>query len=358
MSKEAIEVQRRSRIKLATNAVEAIASFTGLSRDWKAFEESFQNSMSNIGYGLVILEGWPATAEIDGWTPQQIIEADRFVWDQLRTSCLTFPAAQQQLKLAGAQHSGSECYAGLLAEHGIMSYADEAVIRGELQDFGPTTDEDPIRMIARFRGLLYEYLLIPHAEPWPDDRCIRKVLSLVQPWTGLTGVVLKIQLDIVSGQDTSFTTVCHMIRAVWESFGKHDDLGRRRKVKVNAAKVAQDNQTGSSTTTDNIPAWATDFQAQLKVLTTQLKSKPSGRPAKAKPSTSSASTTDNNRNVKENKECLVVSCSIRFDGAPWMRVCKDCLQTAKDDRLPLSLTDGMVLTIEDSANPKHKERGG
>jgi hypothetical protein len=134
--------------------------------------------MKKVGCEIVCRPGFVATAKSLNWTPEEIVEAKGFVWDQLLAAVQASEGALNALSMAGAEDDGETCFHQLELDNKAPGHALEIKHRGGLLNFAPTNREDPISTITRFDVLLNEHLDLENSEVWNPERKTRTVLEL------------------------------------------------------------------------------------------------------------------------------------------------------------------------------------
>jgi hypothetical protein len=82
-SKEAREVEKKTRLKMEILAVTDNPSWDGHVRPWREFSIDFIRQMASAGHDAVCRPGHAEVAQAQNWSPEQIVEGRKFVWKEL-----------------------------------------------------------------------------------------------------------------------------------------------------------------------------------------------------------------------------------------------------------------------------------
>jgi hypothetical protein len=383
MSENAIEIRDKYRLKMATSVLLVLPVWGGSVEGWYSFSKKFVLHMKKVGYEIVCRPGFVTTAKALKWTPEEIVEAKGFVWDQLLAAVQASESASNALSMAGAEHDGGTCFHQLELNNKVPGHALEIKYRGDLLNFAPTSREDPISMITRFDVLLNKYLDLENSEVWNPERKIRTVLELFRLWEDLKVTVDTMRfamtdpaamlVDNIPNDELnnphlfSYGKICRRAKAVWKSYASSD---KDVRLKINRAVTQESSDAGALTPANkdaDLSSQFSDLIASIKVLTTKVESKHSpgkgGGKGNGKPSGSGSK---REQLVKQNQNCLNPRCKLPFEGYTYQHVCNECFQAAKSDRQSVPLqgsrdgTDysGKNFVVVDSAEKRYAKRGG
>jgi hypothetical protein len=383
LSSNAVEIRDKYRLKMATSVLLVLPVWDGSVEGWYSFSKKFILHMKKVGYEIVCRPGFVATAQELKWSPEEIVEAKSFVWDQLLAAVQASESASNALAMAGAEHDGETCFHQLELDNKASGHALEIKLRNELLHLKPLSREDPIAMITRFDVLLNKYLDLENSEIWNPERKIRTVLELFRLWEDLKVTVDTIRfamtdpsavlVDHISNDDLtnphlfSCAKICRRAKAVWKSYASSD---KDVRLKINRGAAQESSSTDDNPSTDikvDLNSQFADILAgvvdSIKVLTNKVESrhnpgkpggKGNGKPSKREPL------------VKQKQNCLNPRCKLPFEGYACQHACNECFQTAKTDRQALQLQgsrdgadySGKSFTIIDSTDRRCAKRGG
>ena len=185
-SAAALKQQETVRLKMVTNASVKIPEWNGEAEDWFDFSPLFIRRMENAGYDCVCLPDFLETAKGFGWNQADIVEAKKFVWQQMDVAMQMHKKARNALLIAGPEYDGEICWQQLEINYTMDSHGMEEAIKEKLRLFKPTSREQPDEMIQRFTLLVDRYnKLEVKTEDWGPARKIRKAMELFSHWGDL-----------------------------------------------------------------------------------------------------------------------------------------------------------------------------
>jgi hypothetical protein len=331
--------------------------------------------MKKVGYEIVCRPGFVATAKSLNWTPEEIVEAKGFVWDQLLAAVQASESASNALSMAGPEHDGETCFHQLELDNKVSGHALEIQCRDDLLKFAPTNREDPISMITRFDVLLNKCLDLENSEVWNPERKIRTVLELFRLWEDLKVTVDTIRFamtdpaailvehippdELNNPHLFSYGKICRRAKAVWKSYASSD---KNVRLKINRSATKDDpDDTAETRATPDFKVQFGELLDNIKILTTKVEANQSSSSSNKGKGRGKGAGKGRAPLEKQPQKCLNPRCNITFEGYAYQHVCNECFQTAKSDRQAVGLqgsrdgTDysGKNFIIVDSTERKH-----
>jgi len=371
-STAALKQQETVRLKMVTNASVKIPEWNGEAEDWFDFSPLFIRRMENAGYGCVCLPDFLETAKGFGWNQADIVEAKKFVWQQMDVAMQTHKKARNALLIAGPEYDGEICWQQLEINYTMDSHGMEETIKERLRLFKPTSREQPDEMIQRFTLLVDRYnKLEVKTEDWGPARKIRKAMELFSHWGDLvltsdllanllilpsTRIVTRIlPKDQFDPNLISYDSACRRFLAVWRSFGSGESAARVKARLTNARR--------SSHAGDDDDELLRRYDSRLDAIDKSI----SVLATSVKSSHESKSQAPSLPRNTEDAECLNIDCTKRFLVVRNRQVCRDCFEKVKTTRGTISLAGmstsgkdytGKTFSILDSDDPRDEKRGG
>ena len=148
MTKEAKDRQIKQRAKIELNSLDKMPDWDGENESWADFSDYFIDLMTIAGYDLVCRPNFLQNATILKWSPEDIVEARKFIYRQLAVATFKHKLARDAFVLAGPKHDGETAFHQLELDNALLSFSDEAEVRESLRLFKPTSRESPVEMMA------------------------------------------------------------------------------------------------------------------------------------------------------------------------------------------------------------------
>jgi hypothetical protein len=156
------------------SAVKEPAPCSGDGEEWLSWKDDTITLFTLAGRRIVLEENFSTEAQKLGWSPQQIADANRFVWTMLKSSVAGTKAANVFAIFAKApRFDGARTWWGLRRKHEVLGNSVMEKLSQKLTKFAPKATEDPEDMINRFETTLEKCELSPAADLWSDDRKLR-----------------------------------------------------------------------------------------------------------------------------------------------------------------------------------------
>ena len=248
MTKEAKDRQIKQRAKIELNSLDKMPDWDGENESWADFSDYFIDLMTIAGYDLVCRPNFLQNATTLKWSPEDIVEARKFVYRQLAVATFKHKLARDAFVLAGPKHDGETAFHQLELDNALLSFSDEAEVRESLRLFKPTSRESPVEMMARLTTLINKYNKLEDAEIWTPKKKVRVLLEKLELWKDLKDLVGAVRLQLIdptillvekisadelkNPQLVSYDSICRRARAMWKAFGTNG-----RQISVNAVKA-------------------------------------------------------------------------------------------------------------------------
>ena len=197
-SAEGAEVQRKLREKMIVNAVSELSPFNGIPEDFIEWRDNAVITFRQAGRGAVLLPNFHEWAEYQGWTQQDIDEADEWAHVILKAALSGCDDALDVFNCAPAGE-GSTAFAFLRRHYELLSSNVKEKLRMKIEKFAPLTGEDPLRMIARLNKMYVSYAKSINPEPQSTESKIRKVLTMCAKFSSLSVKIKMIRSSLSSG---------------------------------------------------------------------------------------------------------------------------------------------------------------
>ena len=86
LTAEAAAIEEKLRQEMMKSAVKELAPYSGDGEEWLSWKDDTITLFTLAGRRIVLEENFSAEAQRLGWSPQQIADANRFVWTMLKSS--------------------------------------------------------------------------------------------------------------------------------------------------------------------------------------------------------------------------------------------------------------------------------
>jgi hypothetical protein len=220
LTDEARIAEGKIRESMLKSALKEISPFSGLNEDWLQWKNDSLACFTLAGRRMVLKDEFRERARDNGWSAEQISDANRFVWTLLK-SAVSGTKAQTVFDKAPV-FDGATAWWELRRKYEVLGHSVMSKLEKKLEKFKPSASEDPEDMINRFESTLDKYELFPTADIWSEEKKLRKLWKLCNQYSSLRLKVQMIQSDFVSQsrppQQRTYEYIKNEIIGQWLSF--------------------------------------------------------------------------------------------------------------------------------------------
>jgi hypothetical protein len=173
LTDEASITEGKIRESMLKSALKEISPFTGVNEDWLQWKNDSLACFTLAGRRVVLEDDFRERARDDGWSAEQISDANQFVWALLK-SAVAGTKAQTVFDKAPV-FDGATAWWELRRKHEVLGHSVLSKLEKKLDKFKPPASEDPEDMINRFESTLDKHELFPAAGPWSEEKKLRKL---------------------------------------------------------------------------------------------------------------------------------------------------------------------------------------
>jgi hypothetical protein len=342
------EEARQSEVKVREGMLKAalkdISPFSGKPVDWLQWKDDTLACFTLAGRRMVLEENFrDYVTNSLGWSSEQVVDANRFVWTLLKSAVQGTKAANVFKK--APMFDGARAWWELRRKCEILGHGAMQKLENDLDKFQVKASEDPEDMIDRFEDLLEKYERFPTADKWTELTKLRELWKHCSKYSGLRLKVEMIKSDFTSNARTPERSTHEHVKneliGQWLSFsGDPVDVD----VKALDAKADLDDHSGSSDTSSSL---SSNDVRKLGVAVDKLATKVANIDIQLAHAHAA-------RDLGQGKKggvqlaCQALTCNEMSKAPPWRKnhLCRTCFQAfINDDSTPsIPLKEGRTMS--------------
>jgi hypothetical protein len=151
LTAEAKIAEEKIRESMLKSALKEISPFSGVvNEDWLQWKNDSLACFTLAGRRMVLEDEFRQRAHENGWSAEQISDANRFAWTLLK-SAVSGTKAQTVFDKAPV-FDGATAWWELRRKHEVLGHSAMSKLEAKLNKFKPSASEDPEDMINRFES--------------------------------------------------------------------------------------------------------------------------------------------------------------------------------------------------------------